>query len=183
MKVRIIKATLDIFQEKGLKFTMDELSHRLNMSKKTIYTIFNSKEDLLVQTVHYCFDCIALTKQSIIKRTDLDLVTKLKYVIVALPESFEAIEFNSFYTGKEKYPLAYEAAKKRLESNWEEIINLLQFGMDTHILRPFSIPIFKAMVEASFEHFLSTQTLLDSNITYQKALNEMANILIQGIIK
>lgn len=182
MKVRIIKAALDIFQEKGLKFTMDELSHHLNMSKKTIYTIFPSKEELLVQTVHYCFDCIALTKHSIIIRTDLDLVTKIKYVIIALPESFKGIEFNSFYIGKEKYPLAYEAAKERLETNWDDIIALLQLGIDTHILKPFSIPVFKAMVEASFERFLSTQTLLNSNITYRTALNEMANILIDGIV-
>ena len=40
LKERIMEATIDEFNEKGVKFTMDDLAKRLTMSKKTIYKVF-----------------------------------------------------------------------------------------------------------------------------------------------
>ena len=47
IKSRILDATIEIFNEYGLKFTMDELASRLAMSKKTIYSVFPDKHALL----------------------------------------------------------------------------------------------------------------------------------------
>ena len=44
-KDRIMQVATDLFQEKGPKFTMDELASALKMSKKTLYVYFTDKED------------------------------------------------------------------------------------------------------------------------------------------
>ena len=43
MEVReaVLEAAIKAFNQKGLKFTMDDIAKELSMSKKTIYTIFN----------------------------------------------------------------------------------------------------------------------------------------------
>ena len=44
LKDDILKATIQAFQKKGLKFTMDDLASLLGISKKTIYTVFPDKK-------------------------------------------------------------------------------------------------------------------------------------------
>lgn len=47
MKELIINQTLKLLDKKGLKFTIDDISNNLNISKKTIYRYFNNKESLV----------------------------------------------------------------------------------------------------------------------------------------
>ncbi len=45
LRESILEGTLKAFNQKGLKFTMDDLAGILGMSKKTIYTVrFNQRE-------------------------------------------------------------------------------------------------------------------------------------------
>ena len=52
---KIINQTIQLFQAKGLKFTLDELASELRISKKTIYQYFPSKEAILNEVVEYGF--------------------------------------------------------------------------------------------------------------------------------
>ena len=65
MEKRIIEGALHIVEKQGVKFTMDELASELGMSKKTIYTVFRDKNELLIAMVDYVFDyIIPLTEDS-----------------------------------------------------------------------------------------------------------------------
>ena len=46
LKERILDAAIDAFNEKGAKFTLEDISKSQNISKKTIYTVFADKESL-----------------------------------------------------------------------------------------------------------------------------------------
>lgn len=46
MKDRIIEASIDALRREGLKFSIDTLADRLNISKKTVYKFFPDKEAL-----------------------------------------------------------------------------------------------------------------------------------------
>jgi len=43
----ILTTTLELFNDKGLDFTMDDIAQSMHIAKKTIYRFFSSKEDLL----------------------------------------------------------------------------------------------------------------------------------------
>ena len=53
LKDDILEATLQAFQKKGLKFTMDDIASLLGISKKTIYTVFPDKNSLVLEMVDY----------------------------------------------------------------------------------------------------------------------------------
>ena len=54
MKEEIVKRALEEFMHYGFKsFTMDDLAHKLGMSKKTLYELFPSKTDLVESTLDY----------------------------------------------------------------------------------------------------------------------------------
>ena len=43
LEIKIINATIDIFREKGVKFTMDDIANKLGVSKRTLYEMCTNK--------------------------------------------------------------------------------------------------------------------------------------------
>lgn len=56
LRETILEGTIQAFNKKGLKFTMDDIAALLGISKKTIYTVFQDKNTLVSEMVDYCFD-------------------------------------------------------------------------------------------------------------------------------
>jgi hypothetical protein len=82
---------------------------------------------------------------------------------------------------KDKYPKVYSKINDRLESDWEETIALIEQGIEEGSIRPISIPTLKVIFEATVEKFLSSDVLIKFNMEYQNALNNMIDILMDGI--
>ena len=169
LRESILEGTLKAFNQKGLKFTMDDLAGILGMSKKTIYTVFRDKESLFLAMVDYLFDSI---KES----------EKIRAVLGVLPESYREVDFRQLYLLREKYPNIYKHVEERLETGWETTISLLEQGMKEGVIRPVKIPIVKMMLEAALEQFFQRDILISNGISYQDGLDEVVTILVQGIV-
>ena len=98
-----------------------------------------------------------------------------------MPEGYKNIDFRQLYMLKDKYPNIYKRVEERLESGWENTIQLLEQGMQEGIIRRIHIPIVKMMLEASLEQFFQRDILVQNEITYIEALDEVVNILVDGI--
>ncbi len=181
MKDRILEATIKVFNEKGLKFTMDDIAKELCMSKKTIYTVFRDKESLFYAMVDFCFDKIKESEEAIMNNDSLSTVDKLTAILGVLPEGYREIDFRQLYPLKEKYPQTYQRVEMRLEGGWESTISLINQGIEEGSIRPVSIPILKTMMEATLEKFFQRDVLLSNKISYNDALQEVVHILIDGI--
>ncbi len=55
LRERIIAAATELFQKSGLRFTVQEVAAALNISKKTIYTVYASTEELLLDMIDGLF--------------------------------------------------------------------------------------------------------------------------------
>ncbi|WP_337950781.1 TetR/AcrR family transcriptional regulator [Prevotella sp.] len=52
LKFRIIRTAMPLFKQKGIKAVrMDDIANILSISKRTLYEIYNNKEDLLLEGV------------------------------------------------------------------------------------------------------------------------------------
>lgn len=180
-KDRIMQVATDLFQEKGPKFTMDELASALKMSKKTLYVYFTDKEDLFHHAVDHIFDSITDAKSKIITDETIELRERIIETLQVLPRQYQHIDFRQLYMLKDKYPRVYEHLSKRLESNWETTIELLEKGQREHVLRDFSIPVFKTIYESTLEHFFERDVLKANHISYPDALREVVEIIMNGI--
>lgn len=181
LKEQIMDATILEFNENGVKFTMDDVARRLNISKKTIYTVFHDKETLLLEAVDYCFGIIKESEQAILEREQLSIVDKLRKILIVLPERYENLDFRKIYMMRERYPKIYDKIAMRIEGGWDSTISLLEEGIRQGLIKDISIPVLKLMVEASIEQFISRKTLIDRNIPYEEALGQMIEILMEGI--
>ena len=95
-------AVVVLFNEKGMKFTMDDISKLLHISKKTIYKEFNDKDELFYATVDYGFAAIKQKEAEIIADESLGLVEKIAKVIVCLPDNYRNIDFRQVYQLRDK---------------------------------------------------------------------------------
>lgn len=182
MKEKIIEATIRVFNQKGLKFTMDDIAKELSMSKKTIYTVFKDKESLLFEMVDYCFDKIKESEDAVLSDEALSTAEKIRQILGVLPESYMDIDFRQLYSLKEKYPKTYRKVEQRLESGWEKTIALINQGMEEGIVRPVNVQIVKMMLEASIEQFFARDILIRNGLTYKEALDEVVRVIVDGII-
>lgn len=181
MKEQILKATIKVFHRKGIKFTMDDLAKELGMSKKTIYTVFEDKNELFLSMVDYLFDEIKESENKILCDDSLSTKEKIHRILCVLPDGYKDLDFGQLYILKDKYPKTYKQVEKRLENGWENTIALLEQGKKEGVIRDVNISLVKMMLEASLEQFFQRDILKKNKLSYQAALNEVVNILMIGI--
>lgn len=179
---RILEATIKVFNRKGLKFTMDDIATELGISKKTIYAVFKDKESMFFSMVDYCFDKINAHKEMTLQDDSLSTVDRIRAVLAMLPDGYRDVDFGKLYVLKDKYPKIYAKVEERLESGWEGILTLINKGIEEGSIRPVNVYILKTMMEATLEQFFQRDVLVKNEISYNDALNEVVNILIDGIV-
>ena len=180
-KIAIIDATIDEFNNKGMKFTMDELAKKLNMSKKTIYKLVDDKSELVIDVINYCFDLVKKEEQRIIEDESLDIIDKLKMTIICIPDRFTNLDWVKVSDAVAAYPKIYEQFKLRIDNDWEPTFELMDEAVRQKKLRPVNKELFKTMVEAGFEGVLRIRNKRETKLSYQESLEEMINIVMQGV--
>lgn len=182
VRKEILEGTIVLFNRSGLKFTMDELAALIHRSKKTIYVVFPDKATLLSSMADYVFQSIKETEKEIYSNPNLETVEKLRKLLGAMPEQYQTVDFRKLYVLKDKYPEVYQKVQDGLESGWEPTIDLLKKGMKEGKIRRISIPVFKTMFQATLEQFFQRDVLVESGITYNRALEEVVSIMVDGIV-
>lgn len=181
LREEILEGTLQVFNQKGLKFTMDDIAKRLQISKKTIYTVFRDKEELFLAMVDYLFDTIKESERKVVEDTSLTTLEKVRTILGVMPEGYREVDFRQLYLLKDKYPRIYRQVECRLETGWEPTISLIEQGIEEGVIRPVKIPILKMMMEAALEQFFQRDILIRNQLSYQQALQEVVEILVDGI--
>ena len=181
LQKNILDATLRVFDRKGLKFTMDDLAKELSISKKTIYTVYPSKEALLLDMVDHAFAEIHHCKQEILAGSGT-LQEKLRAVIIAMPTEYAALDLRQMKELDEKYPVVAARVRSQLENGWEPTMALLEQAVAEGVIRSVSLPVLRQMITASIESFLADRSLAESGVQYVAVLEEMISILLEGVL-
>lgn len=181
IREQILEATILVFNKKGMKFTMDDIARELGMSKKTIYTVFADKQELVYDMVDYCFDSIKESEQKVMKNAGLSTLEKIQAILGVLPDGYKEIDFSQLYILRDKYPRIYTRVEERLESGWDATMELLQRGMNEGVVRKVDTALVKVMFEATLEQFFRRDVLVKNGITYSDALAQVVDIICNGI--
>lgn len=181
LKDKIIDAVIEEFNEKSLKFTMDDIAKRLGISKRTLYSIVQDKEALFIEMMDTVFIAIKESEREIVANQSLDILEKLKKILIVVPERYKTIDFRQLYGLKSKFPRIYAKIEDRLETDWDATFKIMEQAMEEGKIRRISLPVFQAIFTGTIEYYLSRSVLIDSKIAYEDAINQMLDILINGI--
>lgn len=68
---------LDVFKQDGLRLSLDEISEKIGVTKKTLYNHFDSKEELLSECIH-TFVLDLKQRMSVMTAVDVNAIDGLK---------------------------------------------------------------------------------------------------------
>ena len=179
----IILSTIEVFNDRGVIFTMSDVATNIHISKKTIYKEFDSKEELLDTVVDYIFDNIKAKEDEIMHDKSLSTIDRLRLILGAMPENYRDIDFQNVYPFLEKFPDVCRKMQYRLATGWENTISLIEQGKKEGVVRKnVDIRFIKVMLEASIEKVLSDDMLSRTGINYIDALDQIVDILVNGML-
>lgn len=181
MREKILNAAIDEFEKKGLKFTMDDIAKNLSMSKKTLYQVYDTKEAMLLALADYCFADIKKSERAIVEDNSMDVLTKIEKILVVLPERYQNIGLQNLYQLQDKYPKIYTKVATYLSTDWDATIALLEQAKREGKIKDISIPVLQTIVESTIQSFMAKDTLVENNISYEEAMQEMIRVLMDGI--
>lgn len=178
---QIMYAVICELNENGADATVDGVAKRAGVSKKTIYNNFGNKRGLIDATIEYAFEQIRSKENYIMNDSEIDIIDKLKRIVIVLPDRYRNIDFRKIGELKDRYPDVYKKILERIESDWEPTLALFEEAIRQGRIRNVSLQVIRAIIEASIEHFMDGEELKKEEIDYETAMREMINIIVDGI--
>ncbi|MDC3413160.1 TetR/AcrR family transcriptional regulator [Terrihalobacillus insolitus] len=183
MKERILKAVVEEIQEKGMRFTIDDVTHRLGISKKTVYEHFDSKEQIIKTIVEQILDEADQKTNDIIADDELSFIVKMKELMQVLPEYYQIYNRPVLDEMKRYYPDQWVQIETSLEEDWADIRLLIEEGIKTgEVVTGYSITVIMKVLIEAINTTLDQTFFYKNNITVREALSQTVDILLYGII-
>lgn len=135
LKHRILDLALDLFGRHGIKAVkMDDIAKGLNISKRTLYEIYDNKELLLFEAIKSYME----QKDQNMQRFADDhhnVMDIIIHVYIVKVDEFRRTN-PCFFSDIEKYPAVLEYLGRCQEKNRQLLVDFLQRGISEGYFRP-----------------------------------------------
>ena len=184
-KMRIVDKACELFLAYGYsRVTMDEICRSLVMSRKTMYTYFSNKEELLREVILNRSQCRRVAIDGILSDSTLDFMQRFRKMIeyISKESPRESIHF-------------MQDIKTNAPNIWSEMIemrnkdipirmgNFLKDGIKRGIVKKnMKTDIFIRMHLAVVNELMNPETLIDMGFTVAEMIQEIDSVLFFGII-
>ena len=130
----VLEMATKLFHTQGIKnVTMDDISHRLSMSKRTLYQLFSDKEDLLLACVKLHHEREHERMVALAQKSDNVLDFILANYRQRMEETGDVVP--SFYADILKYPKVIEFIENHQAAVEDEAVEFLNRGKDEGYFR------------------------------------------------
>lgn len=172
--------TLKLYWEQGLKFTMDDLSERLMISKKTLYEMVRSKEELVTRMIERYFEMLAVEQDAIHSDTSISTVETLRRLLCAIPP-FPIRQYH-LKELRTTYPAAYAVLNEKLSRGWERTFSVIDRAKAEGAVGEVDNELFSSVFAAAIERFLEENDI-ESEHSFKEKLEQLVGILLFGICR
>ena len=154
---KLFETTFALYQEQGVKFTMDELALRLSISKKTLYELVRSKEELVGRALMYYFDAVEREQRGIREDQSLSALEKTQRLLCAVPQ--KPLQLYRIRELRRAFPTAYQQLANWLETGWENTFAIMDEAVNEGTLEPFDHVLFAKVYAYVIEGLMLEQEL------------------------
>ena len=177
---QLFTEAMNLYWEQGTKFTMDDLATRLCISKKTLYEMVHSKEDLFIQVIEFFFDGVAELQEAIHSDTRHTTVEKLKKLLCATPDF--VVRKVHLHELKINYPTAFKVLDDKLRLGWDKTLSVIDQARSEGTLKEFDNQLFSKIYAAAIEEvILNNDTEIP--MTFRQQQEQIVDMLLFGICK
>jgi AcrR family transcriptional regulator len=176
LREQIINTTIDLFNEKGYKFRLDDIAEQLYISKKTIYTQFRDKENLFLEMIRYCGSEAASMQRKILENKQESHAEKVRQLLMVWPEYYRRLCEQKVWALKAENPQIARKLKEYYDGEWELIEDTLKEAMIRGEVINVPSQLLRTMLEATLERSVAEDEAMSENIR-----KDIIRILMNGI--
>ncbi len=178
----VIKAALAEMEIRSVRFTMEDLTRRLRMSKTSLYKIVTSKEQLIHAIIDYLMSEFQREVNEV-RGENFPLAEKLRRFIRAYTKAFRYFERGTYSDLKNFYPQEWARWEEFRRQRIDNLMTMLQFGIDDGVLRPINLQILQRCLLVMSESLTDTKFLAENNLTYSQAVEDMCDWMFNGFLQ
>lgn len=183
MKQQIIDECIALFNEKGCRFTLDDIVNSLRVSRKTIYKYFLSKEDIFKAIIDEAYDDIHI-KQNLIFNDNTFSIKEKMYAVCTVETKYDSrMNLKRVYESEQLLPEIYLYFMKKYEVGWEIIEELLKQGIKEGVFEEVNVALVIQLLINGMKMLCQGNFQEENHISYKKGLEQTVSIIIKGISK
>ncbi len=175
---------LKLLSVRGTRFTTEELARALGTSKRTVYTLFENKRDILDKTIDFIFREIGRTDQDILDNEELPFHEKIRLYFKNIPDNYYiglliryADEFQRYY------PDLWDKAESYINSMWDDLIRLVEKGIAAGAIHPVNTVVLRLMLDQTMGKLLDYEFTFHQKISFESGMQAMCDIILFGLIE
>ena len=180
LKHRILETSMAAFAERGIRAVkMDDIASRLGISKRTLYEVYDDKEQLLFEGVRK-YD--RLRKESMSEYARQAGVSVMDIILEAYRRHAETNRSVNpqFYIDIQKYPCIVRYLKEERERTRDEFMQFLCRGMsEGYFRRDIDFRLIAHLFEAIGSYTMGNAQLLHE-YTFEQLFNGMLLVPLRG---
>lgn len=180
MRQRIIEQSYELFVAKGIKpVTMDDVAHKVGISKRTLYEIFENKESLVAEALLYYHTASVRDVETIKSRNNNVLDTFLSIFKYSL-DKYKVFS-PQFLLDLERYPSAKGVLLRGQSFEVDEYKNFFLEGVAQGIFLPdLNYDIMSILIKQRGE-FLSQNKEIFSGFSFAEVAETLILSFLRGI--
>lgn len=177
----ILEYSMQYLEQSGCKFSVDDMMKELNMSKRTFYRYFETKELLLIALIDMLTEEVQQTMRRHAADKTLSTAEKL-FRVLTIETNFEKlISYRHIAELEKYYPQVYQYLMSRYEFDWCVVEELLHKGMEEGVYKNQSVDLVKTLLQNGMQMLCRGDFLERNGLTYQEALHRTVEIILRGI--
>jgi AcrR family transcriptional regulator len=185
-KVRdwILERTTERFFAEGLSdFTMDDVAGDAGVSKKTLYRLIPSKNDLVLWVVGHQIDLIEAKQTEIIADLSLDYPGRLDAMVRVVSDLLTRIHRKSVLDMLKFSPDLWSMLRERRAKVLQGMIRIIEEGRSEGMIRSDITPEFLArFFHQMIDSLVTPQAAMEENMSPNELLDMTLGILYGGVL-
>lgn len=177
---QLFTEAMNLYSVRGIKFTMDELAVTLCISKKTLYEIVRSKEDLIIQVIEFYFKKVADLQNAIHSDTSLSAVEKLRKLLCATPDFM--IRKVHLHELKMNYPAAFKVLDDKLRFGWDQTLSVMDQAKAEGTVKDIDNHLFSKLYASAIEEIILGNDI-ETQFTFRQQQEQIVDMLLFGICR
>lgn len=179
-KERLIQAAIDEIKIRSLRFTMEDLTRRLRVSKTSLYKVVSSKDEVIHEVVDELINSFN-AKEAEILADNKPVADKLKIFTQEFMKLNQGFDSSLHGDLRRSYKAEWEKWIAFRQAKIEVFMSILNEGINAGTIRPVNSAVVYQCLSASMNAISSPEFLADNNLTYSQAVDTLQDIVFNGL--
>ena len=182
MDEKVILAALEEMKIHALRFTMEDLTKRLHMSKTSLYKIVDTKEKLIHEILNYLMKSFE-EEEKIIREETKNAQEKVTRFVDEYTRVFNFLESGAYDDLKNSYPNEWQLCEKFRQHRIEVLLQFINEGMTKGEFRQVNSAVLQYCLLIMSSMLANKKFLSENDLTYSQAIASMKDLIFHGILK